>query len=455
MKIVKLKKLAKWTGYPLFAIICFMMFLLWTFPFDKVKGKIQDELGKQFNLNVEMESLASSFPFGVQAENVTITSKDGHDNLVFPITMEEIGIYPSIISTLSGNPAFSLSASLFGGEINADIKTNQAEMKYDIKMDISEFDFSQIAYFKNAYKDFPVQGTMDIETDLSLDMKKIKESKGFLEMQIQNGSIGPGKMTFELPKVRTGTLEARFVINNGKFEVEKFTQQSPDMQSDMRGFITLNKKLRYSRVNLDYRFKLSDDLVKKHDVFQLALSAIKNAEGSDKYYYHTITGPITSARALPAKSSQYKFRDKNDKSDNKKSRSAVKKRPAAKKKNTSIRDKRNKASKKKAVKPPSRNTSRKKVERPKRPERNRRPALPDIGRRLNPEAEPPDPPEEFEEVEEVEEVEEIEEDEIEEVEEEENTVEEDETEEDEKAEPEEDEITNEDAAEEQDEPEEN
>jgi len=449
----KIKKIAKWIGYPIFAIVCFAMFTLWTFPFDKMKGKMQDQFSKQFNMNVEMDTISSSFPFGIKATNVTLASTAKAVNPLLPLSVKEISITPGFISTMLGEPNFNLDAKLFGGRINADITANTAEKKYAIKMDIDGFDCTKIPYFKNAYKDFPMEGIIDVETDLTLNMKKIKESQGFVELQISKGSMGPGKLTFELPKVRTGTLESRFVINKGKLEVETFTQQSPDMQSNMRGYITLSKNLQYSNVNLDYRFKLSDDLIKKHDVFQLALSAIKNAEGSDKFFYHTITGPISKAKALPSKSAQYKFRDskKGKKKDKVKKATSSRKKPAAKKSRSNIKS-RKKSNNKKSPKvtntrPPRTPKKRPVAKRPK-PAKRPRAVLPSDTKARNRIDPPPEdePEEEDDLIEEDEEEEEVEEDE--------------EKEEDEEEEEEDDEETDENKdedtpAEEQDEPEEN
>ena len=332
-------RIVKWIGYPLFALLCFLFSLLLTFPFENIKGKIESTLSEEYNLQVKMDSLSASLPLGIKATNLTLNSPKPEFKAFMPLTIPKLRLNVSILSTLLGNPGISFAARMFGGEIDGSVKVGDADTAHHIRMRIDDFQLEEMPSFKQSFKELPVKGSLSIDTDLEFNPQKVKESKGYLTMNIEDGIVGPGKMTFQLPKVITGTLNSRFIVKEGVLEVERFEQSSPDMMSDMVGNITLAKNMMYSRVNLDYRFKISDDMLKKHDIFKLALSAIKNAEGSDKYYYHTFRGALANMRPVANKAAEYKFKKKSSAKPAKKSgrkspkaKSKGKKKPPAKRK---------------------------------------------------------------------------------------------------------------------------
>ncbi len=300
-------KILKWVGYPLFALVCLLISLLWTFPVEQMTGLINKQLGQQHHLHMDAEELETSLPLGFTAIDVRLDSTDDKPNDFLPLIIPRLSVKAGLFSLIAGTPAIDLSAEIFGGRVEGSFKVNQDEQVYVSALEIENLLFEQIPYFKNKYKDLPIKGTFSLNSDITLNLKKLEQSKGFAEMKVANGSTGPGKFGMELPLVRTGNLDARFEIDKGRIDVKTFQQSSPDMESDMRGSITLSKKLGYSRANLDYRFKLTDELLKKDDIFKLALSTLNNAKGSDGFYYHTLRGTLNNLKPVPNKAAEYKF----------------------------------------------------------------------------------------------------------------------------------------------------
>lgn len=308
------KKILKWVGYPAFFLLCFMISLVLTFPFERVKDKLQSHFREQYGVALTMDSISGSLPFGMTARNVVLMSEkaDAFGGLL-PLVIPRLDVDVGFFSMLAGTPSFSLYSAVFGGELRGSFSINEAAQTYKINMRGKDLQLEQMSAIKNRFKELPVKGVMTIKTDMLMDLATIKNSSGFLELGITKGVMGPGKWTFELPLIRTGTFDSRLVLSDGKLEVERFEQSSPDMMSDMVGSITLSQNLQYSRVNLDYRFKIADHLLEKYDIFQLALSTIRNAEAPDGYFYHTFRGALVSMKPVANKAAQYKFRDKDRK----------------------------------------------------------------------------------------------------------------------------------------------
>jgi type II secretion system protein N len=309
------KKILKWIGYPSFFILCFLISLTLTFPFERIQEKLQAHFEKTYGITLKMDSMSSSLPFGIKAKNVSLRSNKTEFAGLLPLDIPYIEIDVGLLSTLAGAPTVSIDSDIFGGEMDGTFAINQTDKIYKISMQADDLELDQMASIKNRFKELPVKGKLSVSTDMILDLGTIKNSRGFLEMHIEDGVVGPGKWNFELPLVKTGTFDSRFVLSEGKLEVEQFEQSSPDMMSDMRGSISLAQNLQYSRVNLDYRFKIAEHLLEKYDIFKLALSAIRNAEAPDGYFYHTFRGALTSIKPVANKAAQYKFRDKDKKSE--------------------------------------------------------------------------------------------------------------------------------------------
>ena len=316
-------------GYPLFTLLCFLLFLLLTFPFEPLKGKISNYMEENHKLKVEMERLSASLPFGVKATNVVFTNTENKDNPLYPLNIPFLRLNVGLLSALLGNIDVSFSAEIFGGEIDGDTVIDQGNQAYALILDIEDLQFEKMPYFNNQFKDFPVKGSLSLDCDVELSLADTKKSKGHIKTTVKNGLIGPGKWGMEIPRVRTGNLDSYFVIKDGKMEVERFKQSSPDMESDMMGSIILAKNFMLSRADLEYRFKISDELLKKHDIFKIALSALNKAKGNDGYYYHSLSGPLTKLKPKPNKSLQYKFN-----AEEKKKGKKPKKKPKVVKKRT-------------------------------------------------------------------------------------------------------------------------
>jgi len=308
-KVNKLKIL-KGIGYTLFAVVCLVLALAWTFPFDQLRGRIRDYCERQYKLKVDMESLKSAFPLGVKATKVVLNPLGDTPNPMYPIEIPYLKMSVGPLAALMGNIKANFSAEIFGGEASGSVTVKPTEKVYISKIDIEDLHFDKVPYFKNQFKELPVKGTFEMKGDVELHLDEPKNSKGELGMIVSGMEIGPGKYGMELPKVTPGKIDLKMDIKDGKINVVSYQQTSPDMQSDFIGNVALTKDFMSSRTNLDYRFKLTESLLKKNDIFKLALSAIKGAQGSDGYYYYSFRGTFSNPKPSPDKSGQYRFKDK-------------------------------------------------------------------------------------------------------------------------------------------------
>ena len=54
------RRLIKWIGYPLFGLFSFVVFLYLTFPFDRVKDRVERQLSASGDMTVKIDHLGPS-----------------------------------------------------------------------------------------------------------------------------------------------------------------------------------------------------------------------------------------------------------------------------------------------------------------------------------------------------------------------------------------------------------
>ncbi len=323
------RKIFKWTGYPIFAFICFLFFMVTTLPYDKMQDKLIGYARDQLKLNVEIEELSGAFPLGVVAKGITLDSDVDREKRGLPIEIGYLKIKAGLLSSLMGWNKMDISAEIFGGEIDGTVAVDASGEQMKIELEINELKLEEINYFKSMFPELPIKGKMSSDIDLEWNSKKLKESKGKLSFKISKGTIGPGKWQVDLPLIRTGDLEAAFSIADGKMLVDSYVHSSPDMQSDMNGDFMLGSTFGLWRPNINYRFKLSEDLVNKNEIFKLGLSMIQNAKGKNDFYYFSLRGSMQMPRWQPNRGLAAAF-DKADKSKAEPAdKKSERKRPAA------------------------------------------------------------------------------------------------------------------------------
>lgn len=285
------RRLLMGVGYTVFTVACFVLFLVLTFPMDPIRAKIVRYAEDELKLDVKMDSLSSALPLGVKAKGVHITSKDESDT-TYPLDIPYLRVTLNPLPLLFGRQSVAFNSDIFGGSLGGHISLDKKNDVYGVDLDMDRLKLDEISSIKNRFKELPIKGTLSMRGDVTLNMKEPKNSKGYLDVHMKDGVVGPGKFGAEIPQIRTGTLDARFVMDKGNLEIEKYTQNSPDMQSDAVGHITFQKNFGSSRVNIDWRFRFADELVQKSELFKMALSLWRNAEGPDKYFYYNLRGTL-------------------------------------------------------------------------------------------------------------------------------------------------------------------
>ncbi len=316
------KRMFKVVGYPAFASLCFTIGLLWTFPTERVKARIVDEASKRQQLDISIGELGLAFPMGIEAHDVVIADKPDASgkNQLLPMEIKYLEASLSPIAGLSGEIVGDARMEIYGGVIDSHFKIDDQKKRYIVKLNAKGLRFDANPAIKTHLPDLPIKGRIDLDYDLDLDLKDTKRSKGKGEFKMFGVTLGPGKMevpvpgmstmNLDLPEVNLGKLISAIEIKDDTVEFTRWDHEKTDIETDATGSVRLRTPLGRSVANVNFRFKISESLLKSNDLFQIALSANKSAEGADGYYYFTMKGSLENPLWQKNRAAELKFRSK-------------------------------------------------------------------------------------------------------------------------------------------------
>ena len=187
----RLKRIAPKLAYPLFYLFCLVVFLSWTFPYDKLKERIVTTFNAQQSKStspqeLQIEELDSSWLTGVKAKGVKLISPS-NDPTKPPteIKIDEARARISLLGLLVGNKNVSFKIEAFDGTIKGDFEDSGKERNIEVTFD--GVDMSKIDAIA-ANVGFPLEGKLF--GTLKLQLPEGKASKG-------NGTVNPHSLIID------------------------------------------------------------------------------------------------------------------------------------------------------------------------------------------------------------------------------------------------------------------
>ncbi|MCC6750804.1 MAG: type II secretion system protein GspN [Deltaproteobacteria bacterium] len=311
-----LSKVAIWVGYPLFAAASFLTFVYVTFPYDAVKGLIEDYAAVSGDVEVRIGDLGPSPLFGVTAREVSVrltppappppppmlgTATEGQPAPEPPakpkpvrIVLEEVTVSAGLLALLSGGTDISFSVLGMGGKLSGRY-TMEKKRGWTLEAEAKELDLGALPSVSAAIG-LPVQGKLSAKVDLQVPLHRLANASGSIELEGEGLSIGDGKaklkvpgdpmlaMGVTLPRVNLGKLGGQLKIEKGELTLDGFASQSPDLELALEGNVSLREPLAYSTVSAYLRIKVNPELKRKDTKFEILENSLQAGKRSDGYY---------------------------------------------------------------------------------------------------------------------------------------------------------------------------
>jgi type II secretion system protein N len=97
-------------------------------------------------------------------------------------------------------------------------------------------------------------------------------------------------MPVDLPKIAFGGLNARIVFEKGQGQVDSFAAKSSDIDLQGSGTVKLARRLEFSELKLELRFKPEPEFQKRLGMVGAGLSMLQQDRKDPQYRVARVTG---------------------------------------------------------------------------------------------------------------------------------------------------------------------
>jgi type II secretion system protein N len=313
----RLLRLLPKVGYPAFYLFCIVIFLPWTFPYDKLKERIvttynAQQHGSSSPEELSIEELDSHFVTGLKAKGVRFVTPPTDPKKRAPeIVLDEVRVRFSLLSLLIGNKSVHFAIDAFDGSIKGNWddsgKARAVDLTFD-GVDIGKLD--AIA----ANLGFPLGGRLFGTLNFDLLESKASKASGNINIEVRDmvaGSdteltvktpLGP----FTLPPLKVGAFTVAGEAKDGVLKLSKIGASGGDVDITGDGRVQLRDLATDAHLDVNLKIKVLDSYRNKNDTTKRLFGApgskdkpmiemdtkIARSKSADGYYTMRVGGTL-------------------------------------------------------------------------------------------------------------------------------------------------------------------
>lgn len=317
------RKIARYVGFVLLALVTFVFALQMTFPFHRVKDKVVEVLSDKYEVtigDVERGFIPGNMSFKAVSLRTRTTKSDDVPTTFF---IERLDLGIGLFALLRGAASVKLDAKIGPGHIAGTIALSRGATSIDI---VGE-DLPSASLPMREVIGLPMSGKVGFVFELELPNNKTKtgrvaadwpRAEGRIELTCPAGCmVGDGKAKLkaklknraqqafaeggiDFGKVSIDSLLARVDIKGGKMKISRFDAKSTDGELHVDVEMALAQDMQSSNVTGCLRFKGSDSLLKREAKTHAAISTTGAPLGPDNLFHIKLDGPLREVRRIGA-----------------------------------------------------------------------------------------------------------------------------------------------------------
>ena len=280
----RLKRIAPKLGYPVFYLFCLVIFLSWTFPYEKLKDRIVTQFNAQQRNSahpqeLQIDDLDSSFLTGVKAKGVRLISPSSEPGKAPSIiSIDEARARISVLGLLVGNKDISFRVDAFDGTIKGNFEDTGKVRDIDIEFD--GVDVGRIDAMA-ANIGFPIDGKLTGTIKLNLPEGKASKGNGNIALEIKDMHAGNQKELtiktpmgpFTLPRLKVGNFTVNGEAKDGVLKLSKVAASGGDVDVTGDGKVQMREVATDAHLDANLKFKINDAYRNKNDKTKLLFGA--------------------------------------------------------------------------------------------------------------------------------------------------------------------------------------
>ena len=286
----RLRKLARYVGYPLLYLASLALFFYVTFPMQALRGRIVTEFERQQRygrpagepvMTLEIGELDTYWFTGIEFEKLRLTvpppvekAKSGMPGLNLGsnsaeppaptvVSIDRFRARVRVLPLLLGRVVVDFHVDAFGGSVygSAPYATSSNVTASQVDVTIEGVHLEQIEPLKAMLQNQPIFGVLHGTVSLQTADGKFAKASGKADLQIDDVSLFDGKsklMGLALPTASIGRVALAATAEKGQLTIEELSVQGKDLELAGEGKIRLNESYKRSTADLFLKFKFTD-----------------------------------------------------------------------------------------------------------------------------------------------------------------------------------------------------
>jgi type II secretion system protein N len=258
-------------SFSLYFVIAFLTFLVFLFPFERVKARLESETRSRTPLELSIARISPSFLNRFVLTDIVVSDRTGRVLFESP----SVRTHVSLFGFLRGLLSVDLKAQAYGGTVS--LRTEQGAKRQYISLDAEGLDIGSYALLKNlGYKlSGKLGGSYESTGDVGKGRLVIKNLAS-RELKIKG---------FPVPDLDfdQGWIEGD--IKGDRFTIRMLEFDGKELKIRISGDLVMRER---GTLNLSVKFKPSERLATEQAVL---LSLLKNKD-PEGYYLLTLAGTV-------------------------------------------------------------------------------------------------------------------------------------------------------------------
>ncbi|HUH02778.1 MAG TPA: type II secretion system protein GspN, partial [Kofleriaceae bacterium] len=312
------KLILTWLGYPLLALTTFVMTLHWTFPYDRVKQKMVDDLSDKYEVSIKSVE-PTILPGGMVIHGLMLRPRPKKPGEEPPtISIKEVELNASILAAIRGKLDLDIDAQIGSGSVSGNLVVSKAGLWADFAT--RRLPLGDVPGLGDAVG-LPLSGGLNATLSLHLPKKRWREANGTIKLSCPGCTAGDGvakikpkprddrrlsprleaQMSFigdgvEVPMLDLGNLAGVIEIKGGKGVIKNFAGESADGEMIIEGDLDFKDPFKNTLVPGCFKFKFSEELKKREPKFSNIPTLMGAAVLPDGFANMRITGTLGQLR---------------------------------------------------------------------------------------------------------------------------------------------------------------
>ena len=286
---------------PAAGVLAFLLFLVFTFPYDVLARRIEIE-AQRAGAELTLGSVGAGGVASVRARDVRVRILPTGAAPWPELRFDRAVVSPDLFAMLLRRTSFGFSLSGYGGTARGHVSlSNDPRLPgvSSFRLDASDVDLAALPLREMA--GVSASGKLRMKADLPA-LLPVEVARGALSLSLDDGTVtGGAVMGFAVPRTVVGRLDGSVSVEKGIARVEKTAARGGDVEADVDGNVNLRPLLSLSQADLHLRFRPGDRWLNENAAIKGMMGLIQNAREGDGSYSFTFTGPLSRLQARPGR----------------------------------------------------------------------------------------------------------------------------------------------------------